>query len=118
MQEKTTVNAVSSLYKQFVRMLAWLLLFSSWLCLVSATKSFVTAVQEYGVLNSKTYLDAGFGYYGLFSFGLAAAGVLAAIKGNMKTNGVLFRFFKITFFASICFLAPTLFAMLTFLFSH
>lgn len=118
MQEKTTLSKMSVIYKGLVSGLAWLLVFMAWIGIVAASRSFVVAAKDYGVLDTRTYLDAGLGYYGLFSFGLAAIAVLFAVKGNLKSDPRLFRFFRLTFLTSILFLIPILLSMVMFVLSR
>jgi hypothetical protein len=118
MQEKTTMNSVASTYKGMLLTLAWLLLFVSWFFLALASRDFVKAAQDYGVLDARTFLDAGFGYFGLFSFGMTSVAVMFAVKGGLKSDQKLFRFFKTTFLVNIIFLTPTLFSMVVFLLSQ
>ena len=116
MQEKETINSVSDIYGRLIRVLAWLLLFVTWAGLVAATKSFLGAAIEHGLFEPKTFLDAGFGYYGLFSFGLAALAVLLGAKrGIIRTR--TFKIFKVTFLVSIFFLVPVLFSVVMYLLS-
>ena len=117
MQEKTTMNSVWKAYKGMLFTLAWVFLFISWFTLIIALRNFIEAAQNYGVLDARIFLDAGFGYFGLFSFGLASIAVILAAKSGLKWDQKLFRFFNATFLVSIVFLTPTLFSLVVFLLS-
>jgi hypothetical protein len=113
MQEKT-VNGASRAYSGMFVTLAWLFMFTSWFCLGIASKDFVTAAQDYGVLAARTFLDAGVGYFGLFSFGTASIAMIFARRGG-KLDQKSFQIFRITLLISILFLTPILFSMVAFL---
>lgn len=112
MQEEKSVNAATRIYEGMFRIVAWVFLFASWLGLGVAISCFFRAAQSYGILDIRAYLDAGLGYYGLFSFGLAALATIAAVKGGISIQHGILRLFKLTFFLSIFFVMPTLFSLI------
>jgi hypothetical protein len=112
MQEEKLVNTAATIYRDIVRVLAWVLLFVSWVGLGTATSYFVRAVQSYGLLDARPYLDAGLGYYGLFSFGIASLAVILAVKGGFGLSRGPFRLFKLTLVVSIFFIMPIPFSMI------
>lgn len=114
MQEKA-VNGASRAYRGMFVTLAWLFMFASWLCLGIASRDFFTAAQDYGVLDARTFLDAGVGYFGLFSFGTASIAMIFARKGGLKSDQKSLQIFRITLWVSIVFLTPILFSMVAFL---
>lgn len=107
-----------TVYNRILLILAWFSLLASWFGLAAASKNFIRAIQDYGILDARTFLDAGFGYYGLISFGVASVAVLFAVQGKLKSDKRLFQIFKVTFFLSLFFLTPVLFSMLIFLMSQ
>ncbi len=117
MQEEVGMSGVAKTYKGVLLLLAWLFLCVSWFGLAIAFKGFVKAVQDYGILDARTFLDAGFGYFGLLSFGMSSIAVMFYVKADCKSNQKLFRLFKLTFFVSIFFIAPMLFSIVVFLLS-
>ena len=117
MQKEVGMSGVAKAYKSVLFILAWLFLCASWFSLVIAFRDFFIAVQNYGILDARTFLDAGLGYFGLLSFGLSSMAVIFSVKADCKSNQILFRLFKLTFFVSIFFLASMLFSIVVFLLS-
>jgi len=117
MQEEVGMSGVTRTYKGILLLLAWLFLCASWFSLAIASRDFATAVQDYGILDTRTFLDAGFGYFGLLSFGMSSMAVILSVKADLKSNQKLFRLFKVTFFVSIFSLVPILFSIVSFLLS-
>lgn len=95
--------------------LAWTLLAASWFGIVAALRSFWIANREYGALSARTFLDAGFGYYGFFAFAMAAVAVLVAGRGRSASKPKWFIPFKATLLFSLVFLLPVLYSMVAFL---
>ena len=85
-QEKATTTSVTSTFQTGLLLLAWTFLVASWVAIVAAIRSFIIADREYGLLSAGTFLDVGFGYYGLFSLALAAVAVLLAIQGSVASK--------------------------------
>lgn len=115
MQEEVGMSGVARAYKGMLLLFAWLFLWASWFGLAIASRYLVTSVQDYGILDTRTFLDAGFGYFGLLSFGMSSMAVIFSVKANFKSSPRLFRLFKVTFFVSIFFFIPILFSIVLFL---
>lgn len=78
----------------------------SWLCLAIATNALIAATLAYGLFDVRVLADAEMGYFGLFSFGAAAFGVLLAKKGGLHSTEKIFRIFRVTFFVAIAYVVP------------
>jgi hypothetical protein len=114
-QEEKTMTGIASVFRQMLVILAWAFLTTSWFGIVAALRSFVMANRDYGFLKAETFLDAGFGYYGLSAFGAAAVAVLLAARGYAGPKQRRFLLFKLTFLLSLLFLVPMLYSMVAFL---
>ena len=117
LREKEEVITMEKAYKFVTLSLALLFLGASWAMLYLASRYLAISVQSHGVLDTRTLLDAGVGYFGLFSFGISSLAVIFAVKAGLKPNKKIFRLFKVTFFVSILFTVPMLFSVLLYLLS-
>ena len=117
MQEKVTVNRSENAMKVILRILAYALILASWFGIAAALWSFVNSLEYYGIFDRRVFIDAGLGYYGLLSFGIASSAVILAVKGGLKSNKSIFRIFKITLLVSMFFIVPMLLSMVIFLFN-
>lgn len=96
-----------------------LLLVGSWGAIILTVIALFDAVRTYGLGVANILLDAKLGYAGLLSFGLSSFALLLASASTARVRpiGKFVGLFRVTFFVSISFLLPTIFAILMFLFS-
>lgn len=107
---------MSALFEKACLGLACIFLLGSWFAALVAIRGYFIAVERFGFLDLKPFLDSNFGFFGLFSFGMSSLAFLFSTKAGRKTEGKLVVLLKVTLFSSAFLIIPVVLATAIFVF--